>query len=523
MEVGYYDTYLPPSGSFDGAWGAWPFFSSGKVIVSDITSGLYVVYFEGAADSDALDPNPPLNFQAYSDFSNPNSMHLTWEDRTSLFGGDPLTPGEFSIEVEKGGTHIASVNGGMETFTDNGLTDGQLYEYLIYANISATDSSSRPVKTSWIAGGSLIPKAPSDFFVTQSGSDLVMHWANPEKNIDGTPMDDFSGVNLYEDGNFRLTFNRTSSDTGKNDLSMFTPSPGTHSYFITSIDNENPQNESVPSNSGYSPIALPFSDNFSNTSLPDPALWINTGTEVTSAGIEPPTALNVLQLDGHPNGGDVLEILPVNLSNAAGAGIMMLYGYQPQGIGNAPEAGDSLILEFLNDQGEWKHIRGYPGTNVVPFSNEVISIDAENPGNGASFFHPVFQFRFRNLGTSSSVERFDLWLVDDVFLGSEFVSVEDTNPDLPSNYALDENYPNPFNPTTKIAYQLPRQGNVRIEIYNMLGQKVRMLLSEHKEPGVYHAIWDGRNDSGAQVSSGIYLYRMVAGDYVKVRKMILMK
>jgi choice-of-anchor B domain-containing protein len=523
FEVGYYDTYSPPSSSFEGAWGAWPFFSSGKLIISDISTGLHVVYFAGAADADALDPNPPSNFQAYSDFSNPNSMLLTWEDPSSLFGGDPLSPGEFIVEVERGGVHVASVNGGVESFTDNGLNDGQLYEYLIYAKIVATDSTSRPAKTSWIAGGSPVPSPPTSFFVTEGGSGVMLHWTNPRKNIDGTPMDDFAGVNLYEDGIFKFTFNRTSADTGKIDSSLFTPSPGVHSYYVTSVDNENPLNESVPSNVGYSPIALPFFDNFPSTSVPDPSFWINSGSEVTNAGVNPPTAPNVLQLDGHPNGGDILEILPVDIRDAAGTGMIMSYWYQPQGIGNAPEAGDSLILEFLNNQSEWKHIRRYSGTNVVPFSHEVINIDTENPGNGATFFHPVFQFRFRNLGTSSSVDRFDLWLIDDVFLGSELVLLEDSNPELPANCALGKNYPNPFNLSTTIPYQIAESGDVQIDIYNMLGQKVRTLLKENVDAGIHEVVWEGRNDFGIFMSSGVYLYRIQAGDFLQVRKMILMK
>ena len=77
-EVGYYDTY--PQGetpNFHGAWGTYPFFSSGKILISDIETGLYVVYFEGAAEADALDPNPPKNVVAYSDYTTPTSMLLS--------------------------------------------------------------------------------------------------------------------------------------------------------------------------------------------------------------------------------------------------------------------------------------------------------------------------------------------------------------------------------------------------------------------------------------------------------------
>jgi len=99
----------------------------------------------------------------------------------------------------------------------------------------------------------------------------------------------------------------------------------------------------------------------------------------------------------------------------------------------------------------------------------------------------------------------------------------DNDPKPLTSYSLGENYPNPFNPSTTISYQVSRQSDVRIEIYNTLGQKVRTLVNDRKEPGAYEAIWNGRNDGGAQAGSGVYLYRMVAADFVQVRKMILMK
>ncbi|MFQ5583194.1 MAG: choice-of-anchor B family protein [Calditrichia bacterium] len=414
FEAGYYDTYIPPSTTFDGAWGAFPFFSSGKVLISDMTSGLYVVFFEGAADADSLDPNPPSEFTAYSDYSMPSSMLLSWTDPGTFFGGDPLPPSDFTIEILRDDTPIASVPGGTENFTDSGLSDGQLYEYTIYAKVTASDSVSREVTASWIAGGSPIPDSPTGFYVTESGGDFMMHWSNPAANIDGTPMDDFAGINLYEDGVLRLTLSKSSADTGTVDSALYSPTPGTHQYYVTAFDSETPVNESDPSNSGYSPLALPFFDNFPSAPMPNPAFWINTDAAVTTNGVNPPSAPNVLELNGDPGGGDVVALLPVDLSNSAGDGLILSYHYQPQGTGNAPETQDSLILEFLNDQGDWKLIRSYPGTNVVPFVNEVISIDSENPGPGATFFHPVFQFRFRNYATAGN---FDLWLIDDVFLG----------------------------------------------------------------------------------------------------------
>ena len=94
---------------------------------------------------------------------------------------------------------------------------------------------------------------------------------------------------------------------------------------------------------------------------------------------------------------------------------------------------------------------------------------------------------------------------------------------LPQQFALHQNYPNPFNPTTVIEYVLPKTSFVTIQIYNILGQKVKTLVEELQELGYKKIQWDGTDDNGNKVSSGIYFYRIVAGNFVKCRKMILLK
>jgi hypothetical protein len=94
---------------------------------------------------------------------------------------------------------------------------------------------------------------------------------------------------------------------------------------------------------------------------------------------------------------------------------------------------------------------------------------------------------------------------------------------IPEEFALYQNYPNPFNPTTTIKYALKQQADVTINIYNLLGQEVRTLVNSSQEAGYKTVVWDGLNNSGARVASGIYIYRIQAGDFVQARKMILMK
>jgi Carboxypeptidase regulatory-like domain/Viral BACON domain len=94
---------------------------------------------------------------------------------------------------------------------------------------------------------------------------------------------------------------------------------------------------------------------------------------------------------------------------------------------------------------------------------------------------------------------------------------------VPSQFSLSQNYPNPFNPETTISFDIPVEARVKLTIFNILGEKVTTLIDEQKAAGSYTVIWSGQTDNGSTVSSGIYFYRLDAGEYVKSMKMTLMK
>lgn len=102
--------------------------------------------------------------------------------------------------------------------------------------------------------------------------------------------------------------------------------------------------------------------------------------------------------------------------------------------------------------------------------------------------------------------------------------VEDLKSGLPSDYSLGQNYPNPFNPSTNIKFGLPKAAPVTLEIYNVLGVKVRTLLNGAVMNASFHNVtWNGKDDNGATVTSGMYLYRITADKFVATMKMMLMK
>jgi len=101
-------------------------------------------------------------------------------------------------------------------------------------------------------------------------------------------------------------------------------------------------------------------------------------------------------------------------------------------------------------------------------------------------------------------------------------SVED-EVQAPESFSLGQNYPNPFNPTTIIEYELPRDSQVVLQIYNLLGQGIRILLNNSKPTGMHSVVWDGKNDLGQIVSSGVYIYRIQVGSFTQTRKMIFLQ
>ena len=96
-------------------------------------------------------------------------------------------------------------------------------------------------------------------------------------------------------------------------------------------------------------------------------------------------------------------------------------------------------------------------------------------------------------------------------------------PVVPDKFELSQNVPNPFNPDTKISYALPEAGFVDVEIYNILGQKVKTLVNGYQDAGNYSVTWNGDDEYGSSVASGVYFYRFNSGQYKDIKKMVLMK
>lgn len=135
------------------------------------------------------------------------------------------------------------------------------------------------------------------------------------------------------------------------------------------------------------------------------------------------------------------------------------------------------------------------------------------------------QLRIVKTGGAGQASVAELWLREASYDGTSTPIFENELTQIPQTFTLEQNYPNPFNPQTTITFDLPQdyQGHVSLRIYDMMGKLVRELINEDRGPGRYRVVWDGLDQSGRRLASGLYLYQLRAGGFSTARKLILMK
>jgi hypothetical protein len=154
-----------------------------------------------------------------------------------------------------------------------------------------------------------------------------------------------------------------------------------------------------------------------------------------------------------------------------------------------------------------------------PARSVIFAFNAKTPGEK----HADFTFFSNDPANPAAVLRLQGTGVVTTAIASDQI------PDVPLTYALFQNYPNPFsqiprvagNPETVIGYELPKPAPVRLSIYNATGQEIVALVDEYQSPGVYAVQWDGKDRLGRNLASGIYFYRLHAGDFVQTRKLAI--
>ncbi len=144
--------------------------------------------------------------------------------------------------------------------------------------------------------------------------------------------------------------------------------------------------------------------------------------------------------------------------------------------------------------------------------DELASVGVSYPLSGTAYWYVVAN---SDINVTASNDTFNLNISIETGIISELA--------IPDKYELRQNFPNPFNPETSIIYGLPKESNVRIEVYNLLGQAVVTLVNEKQKSGYHSVQWNGCDNSGTMMKSGVYIYRITSGGFTETKKMILLK
>lgn len=213
------------------------------------------------------------------------------------------------------------------------------------------------------------------------------------------------------------------------------------------------------------------------------------------------------------------------------------------------------ISYMMDDDGDNGHSPGYVGFATIPFTGQEpthISIDMdEDLDDVISLFLQESDSDIEsdpaNYATLQMMNMYDIppgvsaWFSTLIFAAETLEGLDhqaelaiqrmfnltilgiNDNNQIPSSFALHQNYPNPFNPVTTIRFDIPKTSYVQLTVYNILGQKVKTLLNKQITLGIHKVNWNGLNDEGEQLSSGMYFYQITAGDFQTVKKLVLLK
>lgn len=178
-----------------------------------------------------------------------------------------------------------------------------------------------------------------------------------------------------------------------------------------------------------------------------------------------------------------------------------------------PSASTSGFMKVIIDNDTLMTVTDADSQTYATYSQ--VNMDVSGYADGGT--HNLKFYSITNAG--SDVTNF---FIDDISL-DVVTGIDDQIVGVATDFALMQNYPNPFNPSTTLSYQLPGTATVDLKIYNLAGQEIKTLVSETQTAGPHQVVWDGKDEAGRQVASGIYLYRLRAGDMAITKKMTMLK
>jgi len=207
---------------------------------------------------------------------------------------------------------------------------------------------------------------------------------------------------------------------------------------------------------------------------------------------------------------------------------------------NIPTASELITISIIREVGEWNHEKTNIGktwkiysTNYIPgnktitfyYNDGEMSILKENSLN-IYYFNALSETWEEIHSVSRDMNNNSITINTNTISGNWTIGgtgIDDEDNIIPEKYVLFNNYPNPFNPTTTIKYGIPVHSKVTLKIYDILGREIKTLVDEIKDAGYHSVLWDGRNDNGRTVSTGVYIYRIQTNNFTNSKKMLFLK
>lgn len=360
------------------------------------------------------------------------------------------------------------------------------------------------------------PQIPSNIVVNRQGNDLQLTFTDPQFGLNNEPLSSPLYINIYKNGQFITTLTSGTQQyldqnvecglwyeykleafiTNGTDTLMGPLSPA---YGVFACDDPVLTQIKYDDDSweAFYVVSFSFEENkFALRYTPDyyPARVVRLQTLVNGSGAFDFT----VQADSIGFPGKVVAG-PYRVSSGVPGSvapiILTLPGHEPPVF----EDGDFwVVVNYLS------LTPGEPG----------IGTDINQPISGRGMYYL----------TSTGWQNFPAGnLMISSYIAEQPVGVENENTDLPLTFGLMQNYPNPFNPSTLIKYQLPKSEFVTLEIFNAIGEKVYTLVNQMQTAGEYTIQWNGNNGFGKVLPSGMYIYRIKAGSYTDIKKMLLLK
>ncbi len=514
--------------------------------------GVYEICFTTNPEA----PGVPTNVVVTPDAGGDLEAVIDWVCPDVNIAGNPLTELD-EMRVYRGDdliyTDTSPVIGEAGTYTDAPVPACGLYTYTVVGFNSSGEGFPVSV-TTWV--GEDVPAAVTDLLLEEQDGNGYLTWINPTTSLYGGAFNNpILGYHIE-----------------RSDGTVFEVSGIVTEYL----------DDTIPDADNYNYTVIPFNSVGDGGSATSNTVWIGeTFSGILIIDLDPTSTCAILQssiqnfyegsviitddintnllasdvdavfvlLGIYPNNTQILigEETPITDYMNAGGNVYLEGGdvwyFDPQYLGGyffGPLFG---INALADGSGDLTNVDGadflsgmtwsYSGENnyidqlglffptaFIIFSNTEFDYDCGISYDEGTYKTVGTSFEITGLGGTNSLDDAIEGILDFFFEGVGFEN-ENYIPILST--MLGKNYPNPFNPETKIKYSIKKDSNVLIEIYNIKGQLVKTLVNELKPIGKYSVIWDGRDSNDNQVSSGIYFYKLKAGKYTSAKKMILMK